>query len=104
MTKKHPDISCHQLREIKKFCHLNKGRQQKGAHPLSKSCCNGRVKVCKISGDRTVCARMASLGVLPGSELELLCPAHGRQCMVKVNGGTISLDEPVAENIFVTPV
>ena len=72
--------------------------------PLSKACCNGRVRVCKISGDRKTCARMAHLGLLPGSELELLCPARGRQCMVRINGGTISLDQPVADNILVTPV
>jgi hypothetical protein len=46
---------------------------------------------------------MANLGVLPGSEMELLCPSRGRRCMVKVNGGTISLDDLTAENIFVTP-
>jgi Fe2+ transport system protein FeoA len=48
---------------------------------------------------------MANLGVLPGSEMELLCPSRGRghRCMVKVNGGTLSLDELTAENIFVIP-
>jgi Fe2+ transport system protein FeoA len=47
---------------------------------------------------------MANLGVLPGTELELICPRRGRQCMIKVNGGTLSLDETTAENIFVTSV
>jgi Fe2+ transport system protein FeoA len=49
---------------------------------------------------------MASLGVLPGSVIELLCPGQGRrrrQCMVKVNGGTLSLDELTAASIFVEP-
>jgi Fe2+ transport system protein FeoA len=47
---------------------------------------------------------MASLGVLPGAEMELLCPAQGRgrrQCMVKINGCTLSLDELTADSIFV---
>jgi Fe2+ transport system protein FeoA len=50
---------------------------------------------------------MAALGVLPGAVLELLCPARGRgrkQCMVKINGGTLSLDALTAQNIFVCPV
>ena len=72
------------------------------ALPLSRSC--GKVKVCKICGDRWQCGRMASLGVLPGSKMELLCPASGNGCMVKVNGGTLSLDELAAENILVQPV
>ncbi|HFQ90768.1 MAG TPA: ferrous iron transport protein A [Desulfobulbus sp.] len=46
---------------------------------------------------------MAHLGLLPGSELELICPGRGNKCMVRVNGGTISLDRPVAEGILVTP-
>ncbi len=76
--------------------------QDKKIHPLSQACCQGRLKVCKITGDRRLCARMASLGLLPGSEVELLCPVQGRQCMLKVNGGTISLDGIAAENILVT--
>jgi ferrous iron transport protein A len=73
-------------------------------HPLSECCSCRRVKVCKIRGDRAVCGRMASLGVLPGTILELLCPSRGhgrRHCMVKVNGSTLSLDELTADNIFV---
>ncbi len=72
--------------------------------PLSQCCCGCRVQVCRISGDRSLCGRMASLGVLPGAVLELLCPARGcgrRQCMVKINGCTLSLDELAAESIFV---
>ncbi|MDH4318216.1 MAG: ferrous iron transport protein A [Desulfobulbaceae bacterium] len=74
------------------------------ALPLASSCCHGKMKVCKISGDRALCARMANLGVLPGCELELLCPLRGENCLVKINGGTISLDEPTAQNILVTPL
>lgn len=71
--------------------------------PLSESCCNSRMRVCAIKGDRKTCARMANLGVLPGSELELLCKGGGQQCMIKVNGGTISLDAPTAAAILVAP-
>jgi Fe2+ transport system protein FeoA len=104
MTKNYSDTFCRRLLGTEKDYPLPKVQCPAGARPLSKSCGCGKVKVCKISGDRKSCARMASLGVLPGSELELLCPSRGRgrrQCMVKVNGGTLSLDELTAENIFV---
>ena len=73
------------------------------AKPLSKICKCERFKVCKVRGDRKHCARMAQLGVLPGSEIELICPIQSQNCMVKVKGGTVSLDQLTAENIFVTP-
>lgn len=71
--------------------------------PLPEACCNGRMRVCAINGDRQTCAKMANLGVLPGSELELLCKGGGKQCMIKINGGTLSLDAPTAAHILVTP-
>jgi Fe2+ transport system protein FeoA len=46
---------------------------------------------------------MANLGVLPGSEIELLCKGGGQQCMIKINDSTISLDAPTAANILVAP-
>ncbi len=72
--------------------------------PLPEACCSGRMRVCGINGDRKTCAKMANLGVLPGSEFELLCKGGGRQCMIKINGSTLSLDAPTAANILVTPV
>ena len=104
MTKNYSNKSCRCLQGTTKDCTLKKVQCPTDARPLSESCGCGKVKVCKISGDRKACARMASLGVLPGSEMELLCPSRGRgrrQCMVKVNGGTLSFDELTAENIFV---
>ncbi|MCI5121145.1 MAG: ferrous iron transport protein A [Candidatus Electrothrix sp. AUS4] len=92
-------------------CCLQALQQQKeeayeGVLPLSECCGCSRVRVCKISGDRSACGRIAAMGVLPGTVLELLCPARGRgrkQCMVKINGGTLSLDALTAQNIFVCP-
>lgn len=72
--------------------------------PLSKACRCERLKICGIGGDRKHCARMAQLGVLPGSEIELLCPLQSQNCMIKVNGSTVSLDQMSADNILVTPV
>ncbi|XOF32542.1 MAG: FeoA family protein [Candidatus Electrothrix sp. YB6] len=78
--------------------------------PLSECCGCSRVRVCRISGDRNACGRMACLGILPGTEVELLCPMRGRrgrrrqQCMVRINGGVLSLDGMTARNILVQPV
>jgi Fe2+ transport system protein FeoA len=47
---------------------------------------------------------MANLVLLPGCEFEVLCKGKGQQCMIKVNGGTISLDAPTAANIMVAPI
>ena len=64
--------------------------------------CTGKVQVCKINGDRKICARMASMGLYPGVIADIICAEDGRQCILKVHGGTISLDSSVSENILVT--
>lgn len=71
--------------------------------PLSEATCGGKVRVCKVDGARKTCARMAQLGVLPGCELELLCPCQGHNCMIKIKGGAISLDLDSAQSILVMP-
>ncbi|KJR97866.1 MAG: hypothetical protein VR65_22885 [Desulfobulbaceae bacterium BRH_c16a] len=70
--------------------------------PLTKKGQPGRVKVCKITGDRKICARMASMGVYPGVEADIVCAENGNRCILKVHGGTISLDADISANIFVT--
>jgi ferrous iron transport protein A len=70
--------------------------------PLSQKGHCRKVKVCKVTGDRKVCARMASLGLYPGVEADVICAQNGDQCVVKVNGGTISLDSNITDNIYVT--
>ena len=72
------------------------------AAPLSKRGTNGRIKICKITGDRTVCGRIAAMGVYPGVVADIICTGRGSRCILKVNGGTISLDADVSENILVT--
>lgn len=72
--------------------------------PLSKRARTGRVKVCKVTGDRKICARMAAMGLYPGVEADVICSDTGNHCLLKVNGGTISLDAEVSDNILVTSV
>jgi ferrous iron transport protein A len=45
---------------------------------------------------------MASMGLYPGVEADIICANGGSQCVLKVNGGTISLDSDVSENVYVT--
>jgi Fe2+ transport system protein FeoA len=79
-----------------------RGRCRDLIAPLSESGQTGRVKVCKVTGDRKICARMASMGLYPGVEADIICAENGNRCLLKVNGGTISLDAEVSDNILVT--
>lgn len=81
------------------FCRL---KCKDSVSKLSKRAKTGRVKVCKVTGDRKVCARMAAMGLYPGVEADIICPAGSSQCLLKIHGGTISLDPDISENIYVT--
>lgn len=70
--------------------------------PLSKNVQNGRIKICKVTGDRIVCGRIAAMGVYPGVEADIISSGKGSLCILKVNGGTISFDTDVLDNIIVT--
>jgi len=70
--------------------------------PLSKKIKCGIAKVCSINGDRKHCARLASLGLYPGNEIELICPSQGDGCVIKVHGGTVSIDKETMENILIS--
>ena len=101
MRQKRKRFSCC-LRSIKQ----RRTQSPEEVRPLSECCGCSRVRVCRVSGERSDCGRMAALGVLPGTVLELLCPARGRgrkQCMVRINGGTLSFDALTAQNILVCP-
>jgi Fe2+ transport system protein FeoA len=47
---------------------------------------------------------MASMGVYPGIEADLICPENGGQCILKIQGSTLSLDKSVSENILVSAI
>lgn len=74
------------------------------ATPLSQSCKKGRKRICKITGDRKLCAQMANLGVYPGEEVEVICSAKGSRCVLKVHGGNITLDPDTSSNILVESI
>jgi ferrous iron transport protein A len=72
--------------------------------PLCNAKTGGKVKVACVQGERSLCARMASLGIYPGVEVQLLCAGCGCPCLVRVNGGTLSLGKGVSDKILVTPL
>ena len=67
---------------------------------LSDNCRSGKIKICKLIGDRKQCARMAGFGVLPGTEAELIC-TNGSQCVLKIHNSTLSLDKTTSDNIII---
>ena len=71
--------------------------------PLCDAKTGGRVKVACVKGNRGLCARMAAMGIYPGAELQLLCAGCGYPCLVRVNGGTLSLGKGISDKILVTP-
>jgi ferrous iron transport protein A len=46
---------------------------------------------------------MASMGIYPGVEMELLCSSGGAPCLVRVHGGTLSLGAGLSRDILVIP-
>lgn len=69
--------------------------------PLSQRGHCGRVKICKVVGDRALCGRIAAMGVYPGAEADVISSAIGLRHILKVNGGTVSLNSDLSENIIV---
>ena len=72
------------------------------ALPLSNAQAGRRFRVASIAGGRHLCARMASLGIYPGAEMELVCTGCGAPCLIRIHGGTLSLGAGVSQKILVT--
>ena len=70
--------------------------------PLSHAQAGRRFRVASIAGGRHLCARMASLGIYPGAEMELVCAGCGSPSLVRIHGGTLSLGAGVSQKILVT--
>lgn len=100
LKKLHKKCGCF-ADKVKGRC--NKLRQcEANVEPLSQKGNTGRFRVCKVTGDRKHCAKMASLGLYPGEEMELICKKNGSNCIIKVHGGNITLDNDTTKNILVT--
>ena len=83
-------------------------KEMKTAHCAARPLCDVKAgklfKVSGIRGGRHLCARMASMGIYPGVEMEILCTGCGSPCVIRVHGGTLSLGSGVSENIMVESV
>lgn len=71
------------------------------ATPLCDAPAGKPLRVASIAGERNLCARMASLGIYPGVEMERLCEGCGSPCVIRVHGGTISLSSGISQKILV---
>ena len=83
---------------------LKRKCNNEGITTLSNSCHKGKKRINKITGDRKFCARMASLGVYPGEEVEVICAESGSQCLLRVHGGTVSFDSTTSDQILIESI
>lgn len=90
-------------RKRHKCCAMERQNGRSDALPLAEAPAGKRLKVACLGGGRQFCARMASMGIYPGVELELLCSSGGAPCLVRVHGGTLSLGAGLSNNILVVP-
>jgi len=102
MTFKHFNHACNCLAGRLRQCLIEKSDEQ--VSPLSTKGHHGRKRICKITGDRKLCARMAALGFHPGEVIEVLCLENDARCILKIQGGTISLDDTASKNVFVESI
>jgi ferrous iron transport protein A len=92
--------TCSKNREC---CAKSSHDEGSGLLPLAEAPAGKRLKVACLGGGRQFCARMASMGIYPGVEMELLGSSCGSPCLVRVHGGTLSLGVGLSRNILVVP-
>jgi Fe2+ transport system protein FeoA len=69
--------------------------------PLSSVSAGRKVKLCAIRAGRSFHARLVSLGLLPGTELEVIHNSAWGPFIVSVKGSRIMLGRGMAEKIEV---
>lgn len=87
----------------RRCCKMESEQGNGGALPLAEAPAGTRLRVACLGGGRQFCARMASMGIYPGVEMELLCSSGGAPCLVRVHGGTLSLGAGLSRDILVVP-
>lgn len=101
MISENTTTSLLSIAEALKLC-CTGGKCKQQISPLSSLCHAGRIRICKVQGDRKLCARMAAMGIYPGTEGDLLCPDNGSKCILRISGGSLCLDHSMSENILVS--
>jgi len=103
MTLKNLRRSCQELQtQVKRRFRPPASCPQRQEAPLSDQRQGGPLRICRIEGDRGLCAKMAAMGLYPGREAELIHPECGGQCLLKIEDCTLCLDKSTSECIVVT--
>ncbi len=59
-----------------------------------------KLRVARLDGTREIRSRLCSMGILPGTELEVSKAARGKGCVcIRVRQGSLVLGESMAEAI-----
>lgn len=90
-------------RKGRRCCASGGGERNDGVLPLAEAPTGRRLRVACLGGGRHFCARMASMGIYPGVEMELVCSSCGSPCLVRVHGGMLSLGAGLSRDIMVVP-
>lgn len=70
--------------------------------PLALVSPGSRVKLVSVNGGQGICARLAALGLLPGTEVEVLSRAPGGSFILEVKGSRLMLGRGMAQKIVVS--
>lgn len=95
--------SLHHKMEIYGMCQKCMGKR-KPALPLAMSSPGERVKVVRFLGGSTMQARLASMGLNAGSEVEVLSNNSRGPCIVASKGTRLALGRGVAHKILVSSI
>jgi ferrous iron transport protein A len=57
-------------------------------------------KIAKITGGRTACKRLNELGLIPGTEVELVNKISSGPVMIKVKGSKLALGRGLASKVL----
>ena len=71
-----------------------------GAYPLSAAHPGRPLKVMGLNGGKMLSSRLASLGIIPGSDVSVVCNSGG-PVIVEVKGSRLSLGQGMARKIMV---
>ncbi|HDL89832.1 MAG TPA: ferrous iron transport protein A [Thermodesulforhabdus norvegica] len=69
--------------------------------PLPEAEPGASVRITRIEGGRRLCARLAHMGIYPGTIMEVISSGRGAPCIVRVRNATISLGRGMSRKIIV---
>lgn len=72
--------------------------------PLSEVGPGENVKIVRLDGGRRMCARLAHMGIYPGTKLTIISGGKGTPVIARFGNTTISLGKGASKKILVTKV